>query len=309
MLIKKIGSKVTPTKTEELIGRYSSTRYRSEDGTFMIGSLATKDVVIGQAPSGGLVEGLDYRFLGKWETSDYGQQFRFIAAVQHTPSTRHGVVQYLKKYAPGIGDATAHALCDAFGADEAIGVLKTDPAKAADKCRGLTIEKARNAAAALVIVQQYQETHVRLLDLIGGRGFGQAAIEACIKHWGVHAPDVVRRDPFKLMVKRVPGAGFLRCDQLWHAFGLPIDRLKRQVMAVWYHLRSDMSGSTWHDKAAVIETVKALITGTARPDRAIAIAIRAKRIVQEEWDGRLWVAEASKADDERTVSERLKVLA
>ena len=144
-----------------------------------------------------------------------------------------------------------------------------------------------------------------MLDLIANKGFGEKSIDACIEQWGVNAPDVVRRDPFKMMVAGIFGAGFFRCDRLWHEFGLPLDRMRRQVMAAWDHMRTDMSGSTWHEKAAVIESVKKLITGNARPDRAVAIAVRAGVLTQCEREGKLWLAEQAKADDERFVGIKI----
>ena len=295
--------------TQELIGRYTSTRYLSSDGTFCIGSLANKQTVKGNPPRDGLVEGLDYRFIGRWVNDEtYGRQFEFKTAVQHSPSTRIGVVEYLKKYAPYIGEVTAHRLCDAYGADGAIGTLKSDPRKVATEVSGITQERAVEASTKLKEIERFQETQVKLLELLTGSGIGDQSFEQCIDRWGAQAPEVIRRDPFKLMTARIKRAGFLTCDKLWHKFGLPPDRMKRQVMAAWEHLRSDSSGSTWFAKHDVIQTVKESITGRARPDRAVAIAIRGGLLIQEEHDGELWVADRKAGNEEITISEKLEML-
>ena len=261
-------------------------------------------VILGTPPDGRFMPGVKYTIRGYWKTKEgRGLQFNFSSAVEKAAATRHGVVEYLRKNAAFIGDATAHAIVDKFGEEGAINKLKSDPDAVAEAVRGLTPARARRAAEELKEVQGSQETTVRMLELLSKKGFGQKAIEHCIKKWGVHAPDVVKRDPFKLMTAGIFGAGFLRCDQLWLGMGLPPDRMRRQVMAAWNHLRTDSSGSTWHNKEHVIRSVRNLVTGRARPDRAVAIAIRAGLFEQCERDGKLWLAERKKANDERHLAD------
>jgi ATP-dependent exoDNAse (exonuclease V) alpha subunit len=308
-----------PKEQIELTATIQRIIFRKDDSTFTIAKaevLAADDdrftdtiSVLGNAPSSGLTEGMIYLFRGTWqENEQFGRQFRFDSAIEKQASTRNGVVAYLLRYAPYVGERTAHSLVDQFGPDRAIDELKAFPEKVAASTKGLTAARAREAANALIAAEKFQETRVRMLDLLANRGFGEAAIDAAIQNWGVRAPDVIKRDPFKLMLAKKPkvsGAGFLRCDQLWHAFGLNPDGMKRQVMAAWYHLKSDQSGSTWHAKEDVIRTIKSLITGTARPDRALQIALRAGLLSQCERGGKLWVADAKKAADEQEVAERV----
>lgn len=266
-------------------------------------------VVLGPPPSAGMLPGVQYALKGRWQAKEgRGQQFNFVSAIERQAATRHGVVEYLARNASFIGDAIAHALVDAYGPERAIDELKANPEDVANRIRGLTPERAMAAAADLIRRQSFQDTEVKLTDLLAGRGFAQPAIDACIKKWGVMAPEVMRRDPFKMMLTRIPGAGFARCDQLWQHFGLPTDRMKRQVMAVWNHLQSDQSGSTWHAKDEVIRTVARLVTGHARPERAVAIAVRAGRLQQCEREGRLWLAETRKAADEAELNEMILTL-
>lgn len=299
---------VTSEKTEEIVGVVERITWTSDDGSYVIGKLTNKIGIKGNPPSSGLTPGLTYRFLGKSETDPkWGEQFAFKLAVEHIPATRQGVVEYLRRYAPGIGPSIAQQLCDAFTPEKAIAELKRDPIAASRAVRvgALSVEKAREAAAALIAAEKFQETRIRLLELIANKGFGEKAIDGCIEQWGVCAPDVVRRDPFKLMVSGIFGAGFFRCDRLWHEFGLPLDRMRRQVMAAWDHMRSDMSGSTWHEKSAVIDNVKRLITGNSRPERAVAIAVRAGVLIQCEREGKLWLAERENAEAEEFVGTKL----
>lgn len=299
-------AKKPPEKLEELVGEVDRISWTSPDGDYVIGKLKRGTGIKGNPPSSGLTPGLTYRFGGKWkDDGKWGRQFEFRFAVEHLPASRSGVVEYLKRYAPGVGIGIANQLCDVFGPAEAVTALKRDPDKAAASVRGLSAERAQEAAEALIAAEKFQETRIRLLALIANKGFGEKAIDGCIEEWGVNAPDIVKRDPFKLMTSGVFGAGFMRCDRLWIEFGLPLDRMRRQVMAAWDYMRSDMSGSTWHLKSDVIDNVKRLITGNARPDRAVAIAVRAGVLVQVEREGKLWLAEREKAEHEEAVFEMI----
>lgn len=305
-ILKRVVWSSSDPKKPYTIATLHDPNLKPNEDPFHPGARQNEITVKGVPPSTGMVSGMAYLLRGKWITDEkYGRQFLFDSATEKPAATRHGVVEYLRRYAPYVGDATAHAIVDKFGIDRAIDVLKSDPSAISAAIRGFTLDKARLASEALVKAQKFQETRVALLDLLSGKGFSEASMDACVKHWGVHAPQVVRRDPFKMMLKRVPQAGFMKCDKLWHEFGLPADKLKRQVMAAWYHLKSDQSGSTWHAKEDVIRTVRGLITGNARPEQAIAIAIRAKRLIQTERNGRLWVAEVKKAEDEDLIAEKV----
>lgn len=308
---------------EELLGIVERVAWRSDDSSFVIAKLqpATSNsdrehdpfhpqreeghTVLGPPPHGGLLQDVQYLFRGHWEYSDRYQrnQFKFDTAIEKQAATRNGVVSYLQRYAPYIGDAIANSLVDRYGPDRAIDELKANPCEVAALTKGLTETKAIQAAQALVEISTYQETRVQLLDLLTKRGFGEHAIKGCIKKWGIRAAQIVRRDPFKMMLAKIPGAGFLRCDRLWCELGLPPDKLKRQVMAISYTLRSDMSGSTWHSKEHVLTQIRSLVTGNPQPEQALRLAIRAKLLVQQEREGKLWIAETKKAHDEMEVAQ------
>ena len=298
-------------KPEELTGVFSSVRWRNKEGDFMIGALDDKTCVLGPISEDNmLLPGIKYRFVGFWIEDDrYGRQFKFQAFIAQEPASRNGVVNYLETFAPGVGMATAHRLCDLYGADRAIEVLKTNPEQVARDIRHFKLDKARAASKILCDIEHFQETRVRLMDLFTGRGFPGALIEKCIEKWKVHAPDLVKRDPFRLLVSRLPGCGFLRVDRLYTELGHPPDKMKRQVMACWHVLHSDMSGSVWYSRDDVVRGMSALVSGQRfKPDRAIEIARRAELIVVIERDGREWIADADAAVAEQYISEKLMEL-
>lgn len=300
-----------PRKNEELIGVYQSTRFTSQERDFTIGTLQDKTCILGPiSDDNPLIPGVRYRFHGWWQDDDrFGRQFKFQTFIAQEPSTVHGVVEYLKKYAPNVGSGIAHRLCDLYGPDAAIAVLKQNPEKVARDCKWLSIEKAKAAASALIQAQEFQETRVRLMDLFVGRGFPGKLVDLCIEKWKVLAPTLVKRDPFRLLTSHMPGCGFLRVDRLYLDLGLPPSRMKRQVMACWHVLHSDMSGSVWYSREEVTRGMAALVSGQKfRPERAIEIARRVGLIVVEERGGREWIADAVAAANEQYVSERLMVL-
>lgn len=298
---------------QEFAAQIVKTVWQSGDGSFAITKVVDdagkEHIVKGAMPDNGLTPGSDVLFSGYWKTHPkYGRQFVYQTAAEHEPQSRSGVVAYLSKHVPNIGPVLAESLCDCYGPENAIDVLRLEPGRVANEVRGFSLDRAQAAAEAINRRVRFLQVEVSLTSILSGNGFGQKAIEKCIAKWGVNAPKIIQRDPFKLMLAGIPGAGFARCDNLWHYFGHPPDRMKRQVMAVWDHLRKDQTGSTWHSKEAVYDTVRQLISGVPRPERAVAIAIRAGLLVQTERGGLLWVAEAGMARDEDTVIERLRSL-
>lgn len=297
-------------KAEELTGTFESTRWKSASGDYLIGFLDDGTCVKGPvSEQSQLIQGLSYRFSGIWTTSSYGKQFQFRTFIQSEPQSRIGVAKYMEKVCPGIGHAIAHRLCDLYGADHAIGMLKANPEAVATAVGRLSEEKAKEAAAALVREQKWQETKVELMTLFDGLGFYGELVDYCISRWGVHAPRKVRRDPFCLLVPRKgPGCGFMRCDKLWFKLGLPSDRLKRQAVCAWFTVSEDSDGSVWMPLAQVVNGIEKRVTGVLRTEKAIELAVRGKILVRESIGSDVFIADARLARQESSIAERLGVL-
>lgn len=261
-----------------------------------------------------LTPGLAYRFFGRFAKHHrHGWQFEVRNFVMDDPHSRHGVIAYLKKFAPGIGTVIANRLFDRF-AGEAVRVLRSDPVRAAAETKGLTSDAAREAAAALTLIAQTEDTRLELMDLFTGRGFPGKCIDAAIAKWGVAAPRRIRRDPFSMMVGGFPGAGFLRCDRLYLDLGNDPGRTKRQMLCLWYCLRSNTAGHTWHLVEEIRGEVLRLIS-SARVDlkRAVRMGLKAKwiacrRLAESNGTGKLVLAEHRKAWNERILAERVAEL-
>src|SRR5262249_12119937 len=168
--------------------------------------------------------------------------------VKDTPHGHAGVVKYLMDEAPNVGRRRADQLWDAFG-PEAVAVLRSDPRRVVP-AGILTESAAREASEALAGAAALERTKIDLVGPFAGRGFPGKLIQACIDEWGARAAESIRRDPFTLLTKDMPGCGFKRCDRLYIDLGGRPDRLKRQMLCAWNALREDGTGDTWIRKGA-----------------------------------------------------------
>lgn len=297
-----------PPQHEELTGTFRQERHRFDSGG-MIGVLEDKNIVVGNAAEGELIPGIPYKFVGTWGNHPkYGRQFRFSAFVQQQPHTRHGVVTFLQKFCKGIGEVLAHRIVDVCGAELAIGQLTSDPVGLSAKVAGLALSVAKDAAAALKETSGNRDTKIHLMDIFAGRGFPHTLIEECIKRFGIKAPDRIRRDPWVLMRERMPGCGFLRVDKLYTDFGLPLDRMDRQIMAAWHTVHSDTSGSTWHAWDAIVSGIGQKVTGNVRAEKALKVAVRSGWLEMREDSGKVWLADRKRAENERFIGLKVAEL-
>lgn len=277
----------------------------------MIAVLEDKTTVKGEADPQSFVPGVVYRFWGKWgkKSAKYGQAFEFKQYQQQEPHSRHGVVQYLLKYAAGIGSVYASQLWDAFGV-EAVKTLRCNVDAVAAACPQIPRLKLADASASLQQYAATEDIRIELTQLLDGRGFSHKLIDMCIKRWGLHAASRIRHDPFTLLVNKLPTCGFARCDRLWSDLGLPPDRLKRQLMCLWKDLQENSDGNTWRSAAYARDVILHQISGVPgdRVDwrRAIKLGLRS-RWLESRCDaaGQYWIAIGQNTRAERELAERL----
>lgn len=292
---------------------YAGTKWRSPDESskFMIGITECGVGVLGDAADGELFPGIPVRFYGRWDTNEkYGKQFKFTQFVKIEPHNREGVVNYLCRYAPGIGPGIANSLFDAFGGD-AVKVLRTQPAEAARTCKYLTLEKAEAAAKELQKMVKLEDTKIELTSLFAGRGFRKSLVDDCIEKWKLLAPARIKRDPFCLLVEEFASCGFARCDSLYTDLGLPLDRLKRQMICLWHALQEDMTGSTWIEEEKVVEKLHQMLSGAkVKANKAIKLGVKSGWLAADmmevvEGSGELKgvLAVGKKARNERLLAE------
>lgn len=265
----------------------------------LIGPILPEQLVVDQT----------YRFLGRWEqTKQYGQQFQFSTFIIDEPVSESGVIKYLTTFCEGIfGAATARKLLARYGSD-AVKVLREEPGRVSED-RILSLDLALEASTQLARGQATERTKLDLFGLLDKRGFRQTIYESCIYKWGVRAPSIIRRDPFKLLTGKLPGAGFKRTDKLWCDLGLPRARLKRQTICGWNVLRTARDGHTWIPERSVQDAIEESIKDDGcKPKRAIELGVRAGWFARRVDDKGAWIAEASKAHAERRIAHQIECL-
>ena len=292
---------------EELVAtvKWERVAFENEDGsrTAIIDAMADSGAIVlrGPAAEGELTRGLEYRFIGRWvEHHKYGRQFAFTSFVLEEPAREEAVIAYLQQ-CRGIGPSTAALLWQKYGPD-AVRMLREKPHEASVGIPRFSPKMAEEAAAKLRTMKLTEKTKIELLALLKGRGFPRRTIDLAIERWGAKAPELIRRNPFKLLVFR--GCGFLLCDRMWLDLGLPPDRLKRQALCAWHAVASDSDGHTWLPVSSVIGAVNGKVAGTEpKAKRAIELARRARLLVTRREGDRVWVAEHAKARDEKRLAD------
>lgn len=295
------------TKTEHL-AVVDQVIWSSEDAQRVIVALTDGHAAIGPGNSEQFASGTKIRFLGRWkDTPTRGPQFHFDTFIADVPPSRKGQIDYLTNYAPNVGKATAEKLCDKYGY-EAVRTLRERPELVADD-EIMSYLNANEASLALQSIVKLERTKIDLFELFKGRGFAAKAVDSAIEKWGAKAPVVIRRNPFALLTAEMPGAGFKRCDRLWQELGLPLNRLKRQMLCGWAAIRDSADGHTWARGEDFVEAVKSTIAGPTEPVKAIKLGLRAGWLrKRRDEHNHLWLAESDKAIAEERVADRVRVL-
>lgn len=292
----------------ELVGQLADVIWSQRDadgpGAIIARLAPGSEVIVGDQQDGELEYGTVYRFLGKWQQNPkYGWQFRFDSYVLDTPADRAGIVAYLQRCA-GMTEHKAELCWDRYAA-ATVEVLRSDAARVADD--GLfTLWKATEIADKLERLAAHERTTIDLFTIFAGRGFPRTTVSGCIRKWGVKAAELVRRDPFRLLVADIAGVGFKRADALYTELGGNPTRLKRQFFAAWAALR-ETDGDTWAVEGVARRAIGRVVGfGAAKFDRAIALGIRAGWFsTRRDSAGTLYIAERQNAQDESAVARHV----
>lgn len=297
----------------ELLATYVCQIFVSPDGNAIIAEVrdeqGRKHTIKGAPDSGPtLAPGVTYRFFGKWEDHPrFGRQFAFAAFVARAGHDRRGVVAYLTTVADNVGGKRAERLWEAYGPMAVITLRENPEAVAAAGI--MSVEDAKEASQTLHDEGAFEDVKIGLLALFAGRGFpASKLIRACIKEWGHRAAKHVNRNPYALLVRKLPGCGWKRVDRLYLDLGKPPARLKRQALVAQAEVRNATSGDTWHQAVKIARAVESAIGKEANPRQALRLGIRAGLLVKRNDDaGATWLAEASKGKDEGAVAAAVMI--
>ena len=182
-----------------------------------------------------LEEGEHVELNGAWVVDPKrGRQFRVETYRRVPPKTRSGVVAYLaSKRFKGIGPRLAERIVDALGAD-CLEVLHDHPERLAE-VPGVGAKKRAAILAELESSRPIEEAIV----FLRGLGLGEAMSARVLKALGPAAPDVIRRNPYRL-IDEVEGIGFRRADELAEGLGIERDSPFRVRAGLAHVLASEL---------------------------------------------------------------------
>lgn len=310
-----------PAKLEEIEGRFQRERFRKE--SFVIGEIHTVDRMLtikGEAEPGELASGGQYRFYGRRTEYKGEPQFSFNTFVPCQAHDKDGIIEYLFRAGTGfgMGRGTARKCWDAFGTD-AVREIRQAPRLLRDINSRITDDQCDQIGEILVSQKATEDATIELTNLLAGRGFPKTTPRKAIRKWGNRAAEIIRKDPYCLMLFR--GCGFKLCDSLWLELGHRPDRLRRQALCAWHSVASNTDGHTCHPAENVAAAVRSSIgSANAKPKKAIQLALRLARISPNHYGalaavradgvdgpivdegGSVWIAEGRKAQAEADLS-------
>lgn len=293
--------------SEEFSGTFEKIRWINDEETFFIGVMRCGTVIKGNIITEKPSPGLSYTMHGKWVTHpQWGKQFEFSSMAVVMPVSRDAVITYLIKYTYGcgIGPVTAERICIEFGDSSAVKVLRENPQAVASKIEKLRPEQAEKASLQLRMHQKHEQVMIELTELFQGRGFSQECIARCIDKWGANAARVIRRNPFRMLMARMPSAGFGRCDDLYLDLGNNPDRISRQAMCIWHFVNSPQDNSVWVQKSQCVYHLKENVSsGELNFDLALEFGIQIRWLAVEVFGGNTFIATHNQAEYENQIVE------
>ena len=300
-----------PRTYEELLGEFDYERnvFGKDDDRKVVAVLIDKTVVTGKAREDELESGLTYLFRGYWaEHPRYGKQFQFHSFGVAQPVGQRGTVSYLTR-GPGIGRKRAQQIWEIYGQD-ALEAIRERPKEVAAKVKRLTEEQAREAATYFQTHKDREIVTRDLEELLAGGGFPKKLIEKLIEKWGAKAVELIRENPFRLMVFK--NVGFGKADKLYLQLGGNPTTPERLGWCVHNALHKDREGHTWRPFEFGTQSIKQAVAGAdTQPTFGIFTfgILWAKTYghihARIDEKGREWIAEGDRAATEAKLANQV----
>jgi len=297
-----------PRTCEELTGEmdYEKCVFGKDEDRAIVGLLIDTTTVRGKAREGELESGLTYRFYGYWtQHPRYGKQFAFQSFVLAQPSGKRGTVAYLQR-GPGIGRKRAEAIWELYG-PAALDAIRTKPEEVAARVKGLSPQMAREAAVYFQAHVALEATTKDLLELLTGLGTPRTLIEKLIEKWGTKAAELIRENPYRLMVFK--SVGFMRADKLYLQLGGRPDAVERMGWCGWNTLHRDRQGNTWMRPRVAWDSMRRELSGVDfDPMLGIEWAISEHHLAVKRDVGilgEMWIAESDRAAAEMRLANQV----
>ncbi|MFT7670277.1 MAG: exodeoxyribonuclease V alpha subunit [Planctomycetota bacterium] len=217
--------------------------------------------------------GQHVQLTGKWDDhKSHGKQFSFEVMEVITPADTAGLVRYLASDAfSGIGETLAERIVEKLGS-EALELIR-DNSECLDGVRGLRPEVATALAESVQKELGSHQAHA----FLRGLGLGPWQTSAIVEKLGLHAEDMVRKDPYQLAGK-VEGIGFGTADRVARALGIEADDPRRARAGIVQGLRdgADDGHSCLGREEALARAAKLLSNAIASASLDVGVELLAK---------------------------------
>lgn len=192
-------------------------RFKGDNGDFAVAVIrcadGTEEVVCGPMP--GAEVGRQLELEGVFATHpDYGREFRISKCKTALPESPSGLIRFLSSAVPGLGPKNAAAIVEHFG-KETMEILNRFPKKLKE-VPGIGAKRAAEISRIWKESVQQRES----LIFLQGLGITPAYCARLLKVYGENAPDVVKKNPWKL-ADDVDGIGFLKADEIARSLDIP----------------------------------------------------------------------------------------
>ena len=191
-----------------------------------------------------------------------------------------------------------------YGQD-ALEAIRKRPYEVAGKVSGLTPERAREAAAYFQAHLDREIVTRDLEELLSGGGFPRKLIEKLIERFGAKAAELIRENPYRLMV--FGGVGFGKADKLYLSLGGDPANPERLGWCAQHALASDREGNTWHSPGVAEKAITKSVAGiTVDAPAGVKWAIEHDLVwVRQDAAGRMWIAESGRAAAESRLANQI----
>lgn len=221
-----------PTDERPLRGEVKRITYRNPENGYCVMQLLSDEgeqvTVVGTSHDARVGSHLLMR--GSYKSHPkFGNQFSASSIQETPPSTKDGLISYLRKDVKGIGLKTAQRLVDAFGT-EVITIINTSPERIAD-VPGIGRRKAEALVKSYAERREFREVRQFFLE----RDLSPGLVSRILQRYKGQAVEIIRKDPFRLAYE-MKGVGFLKADEIARSIGLKEDSPQRLKAGLFYAL-------------------------------------------------------------------------
>ena len=241
----------------EIKGSVTEIIFRNEENGYSVVELACKGkllTAVGKFPP--VAEGQELLLEGRYVINrQFGEQFAVERVSIAQPTSEESIVRYLAGgLFRGVGEVTARAIVDMFGADT-LKVIENDPAALA-KVKGVSLKKAMEINTSFHYLRDMQDAILFLQDL----DIGLNTAIRIYKIYGADTQKQVKTNPYKL-VEDVDGVGFLTADKIASGLGVREDSRFRITAAAVHTLKEaiNKNGHTYLPRDVLVRECKKLL--------------------------------------------------